>query len=284
MDGVAVEKNPRRNGRLGGTMAKTNRGGSRIVRALAASVALAAVTMPVRADPPGSISGTVTDEGSNPIAAACADVFYAADGGVAASVITAADGTYVATDLPAGDYKVSIDPCGAGDYYPEWYDDRSGFEDATLVPVASGSETSGIDAQLTTSFIPPAGPQNDAFADATEIAATPFARGQPTSLATLEEGEPAPCGPVGSTVWFRYTPAEPRPTVVTTVTSEFDTIVAVYTGTDLAALTPVGCSNDVFAPHDRGGVVSFVATAGTTYYVQAGGFEGAQGFLRVVVA
>ena len=96
----------------------------------------------------GSISGTVTDDAANPLAGlqACAQNDMTGFGGGCSTTLT--DGTYVISGLVAGEsYHVSFsDPNGV--YSTEFYDETTVFDDATLVPVAAGQTTSGIDASL----------------------------------------------------------------------------------------------------------------------------------------
>jgi Ca2+-binding RTX toxin-like protein len=54
--------------------------------------------------------------------------------------------------------------------------------------------------------------------------------------------------------------------------SDFDVVVTVWTGSDLSTLTAVACGDD--PPN-----VVFQALAGTTYLIQAGGYEGDSGSL-----
>ena len=62
---------------------------------------------------------------------------------------------------------------------------------------------------------------------------------------------------------------------------QFDTVLAVYTGTSIAALSPpLVCNDDLMTLQAQ---VSFAAEAGTTYYFQAGGFLGTMGTLKISV-
>ena len=56
---------------------------------------------------------------------------------------------------------------------------------------------------------------------------------------------------------------------IDTLGSNFDTVLAVYTGNALNNLVMVGCDDD--AAGGRQSRVTFTATAGTTYRVQVGG-------------
>jgi hypothetical protein len=115
-------------------------------------------------------------------------------------------------------------------------------------------------------------PPNDAFAAATDAGTLPAHLTVDTTLATLETGEPAflSCATTNKTVW--YTVTRPTSAVVTlsTAGSDFNTVMAVYTGSSLGSLTEVGCNNDFNGtPQSQ---LTFLASAGVTYHVQIGGF------------
>lgn len=95
--------------------------------------------------------------------------------------------------------------------------------------------------------------------------------------------------PVGHTVWYRIV-GTGSPVTVDTAGSDYDTVAAVYTSPSAGTYTPLpdACVDDVaLTPMGRTlqSAVSFGTTAGTTYYVQIGGFPEAvtYGNLRVAV-
>jgi hypothetical protein len=143
-------------------------------------------------------------------------------------------------------------------------------------------------------FGPPP-PANDAFANAQAVSALPTSFGPiDTTTTGTESGEPTTvflCNgrPIGNTLWYTFTPAATLPVSIDTFGSSFDTVLAVYannTGTPAASLLSnindpanrVACNDDAQGVQSQ---VTFLATAGTTYYVQAGGFNGAFGTLQV---
>ncbi len=100
------------------------------------------------------------------------------------------------------------------------------------------------------------------------------------------EGDPFEI-PVANTVWYKVTGTGGEVTV-DTAGSDFDTVLAVYTANASGGFTSVACVDDV--PVDPIGrtlqaAATFPTTAGTTYYVQIGGFPEAlpYGNLRVAV-
>jgi hypothetical protein len=100
--------------------------------------------------------------------------------------------------------------------------------------------------------------------------------------ATLQADEPRPCGQLGNTVWYSLTPAAPATITIDTFGSDFDTVVAAYTGSDLNSLLEAGCNDDAEATLQS--EISFVASGGTTYHIQAGGFRGDVGDLVINIA
>lgn len=128
-----------------------------------------------------------------------------------------------------------------------------------------------------------AAPSNDAFAERTPITALPFTETQDTTEATTEPGEAQPdcVGRVGGTVWYEYTPEEAGVLQAETLGSDFDTFLAIWTGDDLGSLDQVGCSDD--SSFSMQSVEVFSVSAGTTYVIQAGGWEGESGTLSLRV-
>ena len=113
-------------------------------------------------------------------------------------------------------------------------------------------------------------PPNDDFANATVVVG-----GSVTGsnvAATVETGEPVHAGaplPINS-VWWQWTATETAQVEVNTFGSDFDTVLAVYTGSSVDDLDLITANDDV-----GGGLqsqVSFGAIAGTTYAIAVDGF------------
>lgn len=103
--------------------------------------------------------------------------------------------------------------------------------------------------------------------------------------ATSQEGFEPPCQS-GWThgVWYKFTPTISGQVAISTLGSNFDTLLSVYSGAcDSLSLVPDGCNNDdgPVASGQQASVV-FTATAGTTYYILAAGSNGSVGNLRIV--
>jgi lysophospholipase L1-like esterase len=119
-------------------------------------------------------------------------------------------------------------------------------------------------------------PLNDAFADARDVSDVDGFYGT-IGGATKEAGEPAHAGDAGGhSVWFTWLTSRSRSVTVSTCWAAFDTLLAVYTGASLEALTPVGIRSA--AEDCEGGTqVTFTATAGTVYRIAVDGKAGASG-------
>lgn len=98
-----------------------------------------------------------------------------------------------------------------------------------------------------------------------------------TSAYTLEAGERRPCGSIGKTAWWSYTPTTTRTMTVDTAGSSFDTVLAAYAGS--VTSTSLVCIDDTST--SRQARITFTAYAGQTYYIQAGGYDSASGLLQM---
>lgn len=95
--------------------------------------------------------------------------------------------------------------------------------------------------------------------------------------ATREGGEPNHVGNSGGkSVWWSWRALATGTVVFHTQGSNFDTLLAVYTGTRVNALTLVQ-DNDDYAPPNRSSRVQFPARAGITYQIAVDGYNGATG-------
>ncbi len=153
--------------------------------------------------------------------------------------------------------------------------------DVTLQVAAPGRQTvtQVISYQVVTR------PPNDDFAN--RIAIPPSSDPQMVSgsnfNATRETGEPDHCGyPFGASSWWSWTAPFNGPVKISTAGSGFDTLLAVYTGSNTSSLTLVVANDD--ADWDYTSTVGFDAVAGTQYQIAVDGWAASQGqiVLRVV--
>jgi hypothetical protein len=117
-------------------------------------------------------------------------------------------------------------------------------------------------------------PANDAFADGVSISGDTGAQAGDTRFATRETGEPSHGGPGGASVWYWWTAPSNGPATFDLCSAEFDTLLGVYTGDDVSALTRVAANDDDCGYGSR---VSFSATGGQVYRIAVDGYDGEQG-------
>ena len=126
-------------------------------------------------------------------------------------------------------------------------------------------------------------PTNDLFANAFDIGSTVATNDSGNNArAGFEPGEPAIAGDAAEhSTWLRWTAPQSGPVRIDTCGSDFDTLLAVYTGTTLGTLTEVASNDDdssLPACDADDSVVTFTATEGTTYRFAIDGKAGASGF------
>jgi serine protease len=163
-------------------------------------------------------------------------------------------------------------------------DDSGGLLQSTATFLAAAGQTyyvqvggfGGYSGDLALALDVGQAPENDSFEGAVTIPGTPFADSTDTAGATFQPGEPLPCAAIGATVWYSYTPAAEAFLTADTFGSDFDTVLAVYTGDSVFDLTQIACNDDSVGLRS---VVSFPAAAGETYHFQVGGWNGDSGNL-----
>jgi hypothetical protein len=93
--------------------------------------------------------------------------------------------------------------------------------------------------------------------------------------ATKEPSEPNHAGDAGgSSVWYRWTAPATGTLALDTCDSDFDTLLAVYTGADVAHLTAVGGNDDGPPACEPGSKIVLSVTGGTMYDIAVDGYDG----------
>jgi hypothetical protein len=125
---------------------------------------------------------------------------------------------------------------------------------------------------------PPAtGPAGDRFSASVPLTGTTGKATASNVGATLETGEPVHAGVSnGASIWWVWTAPATRSVTIDTAGSGFDTILAVYRGSAVNALTKVVANDDVSSTN-RTSKVTFSATAGTVYRIAVAGYAAATG-------
>jgi Tol biopolymer transport system component len=216
-----------------------------------------------------------------------------------------ASGSYDVLVAPAaGGATTTIAPSAAHEHSPSWAPDDArlalvrGFGGAAEIHTAPSAGGAPVE-QLTTNAVSDREPDwarpertrptNDDLAQALDLNGFPAGPGTiypgrlaviETDGATKEPGEPNHAGhPGGASVWFRWTAARGGLTTIDLEAppiTDYDTLLAVYTGTSMGGLTLVGSNDDGVVPPSR---LTFRADAGTTYLIAVDGKGNATGTL-----
>ncbi len=127
--------------------------------------------------------------------------------------------------------------------------------------------------------------RNDDFSQAMVLTGSPVTTNGSNVGATREENEPWHLGGSsnngGRSVWWKWTAPWSGAAVFSTQGSDFDTVLALYTGSALGALTRVAY-NDDGGPNNTSRLVHPV-TAGTTYYLAVDGYGTSAGNITLFV-
>ncbi|HWH71219.1 MAG TPA: lysyl oxidase family protein, partial [Candidatus Sulfotelmatobacter sp.] len=172
------------------------------------------------------------------------------------------DGQWVdITGVPNGNYVLELEVNPAGTLQETDYS-----KNITYVPISIGGTATA--------------PLNDNFATAQLlVGGSPSTTGS-TLNATKQTGEPNHAGNAGGhSVWYQWTALATKSVIVDTVGSSFDTLLAVYTGSSVGALTLVASNDDIGNPTNLQSRVTFNAVAGTVYRIAVDGYNGAVGSL-----
>jgi len=123
---------------------------------------------------------------------------------------------------------------------------------------------------------------NDNFANAITLSGASGSTTGSNVGATKESGEPVnPANGGGASVWWKWTAPSSGNVSFSTSGSAFDTIMAIYTGNAVNALNLITYNDDENYPSIVTSIVTFNATAGTTYYISVDGYSAATGSIAL---
>jgi uncharacterized repeat protein (TIGR01451 family) len=121
-------------------------------------------------------------------------------------------------------------------------------------------------------------PANDDFDNAFTISSTPYTYAQDASLATTAADDPViSCGGPSvhsHSVWYDYTPTASGTLSVDTVGSDYDTVLAVWSG-PRGSLTEEACDDD--GGPGQLSSLSLDVVAGTTYHIEVVAYDSTSG-------
>jgi hypothetical protein len=127
------------------------------------------------------------------------------------------------------------------------------------------------------------GPTNDNFARRAAICGMTATATGTNVDATKQSGEPNHAGNTGGkSVWWKWTAPYDCSVQIDTIGSAFDTLLGVYTGSSVSALTSV--ASDDNSGGSGTSKATFSAKAGTCYLIAVDGFDGAAGSIALHVA
>ena len=121
----------------------------------------------------------------------------------------------------------------------------------------------------------PSPPPNDNFANAQVLIGCLGSVTGTNIAATKEVGEPNnPDSPTSiRSVWYRWQAPSTGSVTIDTLGSDFDTVLAVYTGSSVSGLTLVANNDDAVPNSVLTSSVTFSATQGTIYQITVNGFD-----------
>jgi hypothetical protein len=127
-------------------------------------------------------------------------------------------------------------------------------------------------------------PANDNFTNRTVLVSSgSISISDRNASATTEASEPTVAGKVvWRSVWYSWTPPFTGPVTISTGGSSFDTLLGVFTGTALGALTSIA-ENDDAGTGAFTSTVNFNAVGGIPYVILVGGYNGAGGKIQLSI-
>jgi hypothetical protein len=179
---------------------------------------------------------------------------------------------------PNGDFGdwISLPCLQANPYVQNAFSCRGQYSDVTATsPEGINLDVIGYDLGASTA------PPNDNFANAQVINGNSGSATGSSVGATKEAGEPNHAGKTGgASIWYQWQAPSSGSVTITTAGSNFDTLLGVYTGSSVGALTTIAGNDD----DPGGGVasrVTFNAVAGTNYRIAVDGFNGLTGSITL---
>lgn len=126
-------------------------------------------------------------------------------------------------------------------------------------------------------------PANDNFSDRITLSGHLITITALNTYATKEPGEPNHADdPGGASLWWSWRPPFSGIATITTDGSNFDTTLAIYTGTSISNLVKIIDNNDRdFIGGDFSSAVTFYALSNMTYQIAVDGFQGATGLIKL---
>lgn len=169
---------------------------------------------------------------------------------------------------------VAANDDGIGDTRTSLVRFRPSFNFATYYVAVDGynGEQGDIRIQVTRPTITGARPLNDFFTNAFVLVGSAVITNGTSRFATIEPSEPQHnAGRWGASVWYKWVAPNDGAVVISTKGSDFDTVLGVYMGTDIASLARMATNDDDPAGLSSSAVI-FNAVEGTEYRIAVAGY------------
>lgn len=135
------------------------------------------------------------------------------------------------------------------------------------------------DILVTDAYTPGPPPANDNFSTATVLSGAVGTVTSANGGATAQAGESSDGFSATNSVWFRWSAVTNGTVTIRTGGSTFDTILCVYTGNTITALTPVGCDDN--GDTNGASLISFEAVKDVIYRISVRGVNSARGVVQL---
>jgi hypothetical protein len=135
------------------------------------------------------------------------------------------------------------------------------------------------DILVTDAYTPAPPPANDNFVNATVLSGAVGTIMGVNGSATFQTGEPSDDYSATNSVWFKWTAVTNGTVTFRTGGSSFDTVLCIYSGSTLSALTPVGCDDN--SDTNGASLISFEAVQGVIYRISVRGVNNARGVIQL---
>ncbi len=135
------------------------------------------------------------------------------------------------------------------------------------------------DILVTDAYTPAPPPANDNFGSATLLVGAVGTLIGGNGTATAEGNEPTGGYAATNSVWYKWMAVTNGTVTFRTGGSSFDTILCIYTGNTISALTPVACDDN--SDTNNGGSITFVAAKDVIYRISVRGVNNARGAVQL---
>ncbi len=169
--------------------------------------------------------------------------------------------------------SISADAPPSGKVFDRWTGDTSAIATVTASSTTITIPSANVTVSATYKDSGGGTEVNDSFADAIRLTGNSGQTTGSTTDATKESGEPAHAGKTGvASIWWTWVPAANTHVTFDTIGSDFDTVLAVYTGSSVAGLTEIVSADDGSGV-DYTSKVEFDAVQGVTYCIAVDGYN-----------